>query len=207
MARRDALLKLHKRLVARRNELRKVLAGELKDLRGFDQRNLTGDAADAAFDTGSDEISSQLAELEARELAQVERALAQLRRWRPAMLAAALGFAAGVAIEGASHEFLSVDTGPGVPRKNGEIQYQDIELARKLLDLPDVKLYQVRRERDPAVAEQAQPQVERRFHLDRQRARARHATLTRRSAGRSCCRRCRRAPPSCAAARASRSRR
>ena len=80
MARRDALLKLHKRLVARRNELRKVLAGELSDLRGFDRSDLTGDAADAAFDTGSDEISSQLAELEARELAQVERAVNQLKR-------------------------------------------------------------------------------------------------------------------------------
>ena len=48
--------------------------------------------------------------------------------------AAETNFAAGVAIEGASHEFLSVDTGPGVPRKNGEIQYQDIELARKNAD-------------------------------------------------------------------------
>ena len=48
--------------------------------------------------------------------------------------AAETSFAAGVAIEGASHEFLSVDTGPGVPRKNGEIQYQDIELARRNAD-------------------------------------------------------------------------
>jgi DnaK suppressor protein len=79
MARRDALLKLHKRLTARRNELRKVLAGELSDLRSMDRANLGGDAADAAFDTGSDEISSQLAELEARELAQVERALQRIK--------------------------------------------------------------------------------------------------------------------------------
>ena len=48
--------------------------------------------------------------------------------------AAETSFAAGVAIEGASHEFLSVDTGPGIPRKNGEIQYQDIGLARKHAD-------------------------------------------------------------------------
>jgi len=48
--------------------------------------------------------------------------------------AAETNFGAGVAIEGASHEFLSVDTGPGVPRKNGEIQYQDIELVRKNAD-------------------------------------------------------------------------
>jgi hypothetical protein len=33
--------------------------------------------------------------------------------------AAETGFAAGVAIEGASHEFLSVDTGPGVPAGTG----------------------------------------------------------------------------------------
>jgi len=48
--------------------------------------------------------------------------------------AAETTFAAGVAIEGASHEFLSVDTGPSVARKNGEIQYQDIALARKNAD-------------------------------------------------------------------------
>ncbi len=79
MARRDALLKLNKRLMARRNELRRSLAGELEDLRGSFRGDL-GDAADAAFDTGSDEISSQLAEFEARELAQIERALARLKQ-------------------------------------------------------------------------------------------------------------------------------
>jgi DnaK suppressor protein len=79
MARRDALLKLNKRLMARRNELRRSLAGELEDLRGSVRGDL-GDAADAAFDTGSDEISSQLAEFEARELAQIERALARLKQ-------------------------------------------------------------------------------------------------------------------------------
>ena len=41
---------------------------------------------------------------------------------------------AGVAIEGASHEFLSVDTGPKAPRKGTEIQYQDIEVVRRNAD-------------------------------------------------------------------------
>jgi dienelactone hydrolase len=41
---------------------------------------------------------------------------------------------AGVAIEGASHEFLSVDTGPRAPRKGTEIQYQDIEVVRRNAD-------------------------------------------------------------------------
>ncbi len=48
--------------------------------------------------------------------------------------AAATIFAAGVSIEGASHEFLSVDTGPDAPRKAGELQYQDIDIARKNAD-------------------------------------------------------------------------
>jgi dienelactone hydrolase len=48
--------------------------------------------------------------------------------------AAQISFAAGVAIEGASHEFLSVNTGPTAPRKADEIQYQDIEVVRNNAD-------------------------------------------------------------------------
>ncbi|NDQ57975.1 MAG: hypothetical protein GZ088_12965 [Acidipila sp.] len=40
-------------------------------------------------------------------------------------------FGAGVCIEPAAHEFLTVDTGPSVPRKDNEIQYNDVELVRK----------------------------------------------------------------------------
>jgi len=79
MARRDALLRLHKALVARRDELRRRLGGELKDLR-LQSVDATGDSADLAFDSGSGEVSSQLAELEARELNQIERALARLKQ-------------------------------------------------------------------------------------------------------------------------------
>ena len=79
MARRDALLRLHKSLVARRSELRKRLGGELEDLGTFTATNATGDIADAAFDSGTEEISSQLAELEARELNQIERSLHRLK--------------------------------------------------------------------------------------------------------------------------------
>lgn len=78
MARRDALLRLHKSLVARGAALRKTLAGELQDLR-FKTAE-TGDSADAAFDTGTEEIASQLAEIEARELSQIERALARIKQ-------------------------------------------------------------------------------------------------------------------------------
>jgi len=77
MARRDALLRLHKTLLARGAALRKTLAGELADLR---LKTASSDTADAAFDAGSEEIASQLAQLEARELSQIERALARIKQ-------------------------------------------------------------------------------------------------------------------------------
>jgi DnaK suppressor protein len=81
MARREALLRLHKRLVSRRESLRRMLAGELDDLAGKIRGNqMGGDAADVAFDTGVDEIASTLAEHEARELSQVELALSKLKQ-------------------------------------------------------------------------------------------------------------------------------
>jgi DnaK suppressor protein len=80
MARRDALLRLHKTLLARGDALRRALAGELQDLRKFRSSASTGDTADAAFDSGNEELHSQLAELEARELNQIERALARMKQ-------------------------------------------------------------------------------------------------------------------------------
>ena len=79
MARRDALLRLHKSLLARRTALRSALAGELEDLRRS-RTAQTGDSADVAFDAGSEEIASQLAEIEARELSQIDRALVKLKQ-------------------------------------------------------------------------------------------------------------------------------
>jgi DnaK suppressor protein len=78
MARREALLRLHKTLKARRTELGKILTAELANLRDFKAADATGDSADAAFEADSDEMSSRLAELDARELNQVERAHARL---------------------------------------------------------------------------------------------------------------------------------
>jgi DnaK suppressor protein len=80
MARREALLRLHKSLMSRMTELRKRLGIELADLRKYHGGESIGDSADLAFDSGSEEISSQLAELEARELSQIERALSRMRQ-------------------------------------------------------------------------------------------------------------------------------
>jgi len=80
MARTDALLRLHKSLVGRRADLRKKLADELDNLRNFRTANATGDSADVAFESGSDEMASHLAEIDARELTQIDRALARLNQ-------------------------------------------------------------------------------------------------------------------------------
>jgi DnaK suppressor protein len=78
MARKEALLRLHQSLLARREALRKALAGDLSLLE--EQGGLgRGDSVDAATDTAQDEISSQLAQLESRELVQIERALKRMR--------------------------------------------------------------------------------------------------------------------------------
>lgn len=76
MARKDALFRLHKSLVQRREDLHRRLGGELKDLLS---NTSSGDAADLAFDSAGEEVTSQLAELESRELMQIDRAIQRLK--------------------------------------------------------------------------------------------------------------------------------
>lgn len=78
MARKDALLRLSSRLIARRDALRKALDGDLDSLRELRASHDVGDSVDAAVDSANDEISSQIAEIESRELGQIEHALARI---------------------------------------------------------------------------------------------------------------------------------
>jgi DnaK suppressor protein len=80
MTRRNALLRLHQCLLARRRGLGKKLAGDLANLRDFRAADSNGDNADLAFEADGDEMSSRLAELDGRELNQIERALARSQR-------------------------------------------------------------------------------------------------------------------------------
>ncbi|HEY1064879.1 MAG TPA: TraR/DksA family transcriptional regulator [Pirellulales bacterium] len=77
MARKEALLRLRQMLVKRRDALRKALAGDLSVLKELSEQN-TGDVADFALSVSSDEISSQLAEAESRELGQIDVALERM---------------------------------------------------------------------------------------------------------------------------------
>ena len=76
MARTEALKKLQKTLTARRNELRRRLGSELAALGHAG----SPDSAASAMASTDQELSSQLAELEARELAQIEQALTSIKK-------------------------------------------------------------------------------------------------------------------------------
>jgi DnaK suppressor protein len=78
MARKDAILSMRQILIMRRDALRKALAGDLSLLKEL-RAQAAGDVVDAALDSAQDEISSQLAEVESRELASIENALVRMR--------------------------------------------------------------------------------------------------------------------------------
>ena len=78
MSRKDAILNMRQILIKRRDALRKALAGDLSLLKEL-RAQTSGDMVDAALDSVQDEISSQLAEVESRELARIEYALERMR--------------------------------------------------------------------------------------------------------------------------------
>lgn len=77
-ARKEAVLQLKAILVRRRDALRQALAGDLSLLKELRQQ-ASGDVLDAALDSAQDELSSQLAEVESRELSNIEIALEKMR--------------------------------------------------------------------------------------------------------------------------------
>src|ERR1700682_1565241 len=79
MARKDAILKMREILMVRRDALRKALAGDLSLLKELREQT-AGDVVDFALDSAQNEINSQLAEVESRELASIENALERMRQ-------------------------------------------------------------------------------------------------------------------------------
>jgi len=73
MSRKEALLKLRQVLLQRRDAMRRVLEGDLTALAELSLAS--GDLADAALDSAHEEVTSQMAEVEGRELVQIEEAL------------------------------------------------------------------------------------------------------------------------------------
>ncbi len=80
MARKDALLRLHQRLMEKRDALRQKFGTEDHVWQTNPQTG--GDIGDAANSGASRELNTQLAALESRELRQVEVALQLIREGR-----------------------------------------------------------------------------------------------------------------------------
>jgi len=78
MTRNDSIRSMRDLLVTRRDALRKALAGDLSLLKQLREQS-GSDVVDAALDAAQDEITSQLAEVESRELASIEKALVRMR--------------------------------------------------------------------------------------------------------------------------------
>jgi len=80
MSRKDALLRLHERLIAKRNSLRSKLSEDRET--SAPTNGGAGDVGDIANDGAQTELNSQLAALESRELHQIERAIELIRLGR-----------------------------------------------------------------------------------------------------------------------------
>jgi DnaK suppressor protein len=78
MARKDSIVSMRETLITRRDALRTALAGDLSLLKEL-RSQTSGDVIDAALDSAQDEISSQLAEVESRELASIDNALQRMK--------------------------------------------------------------------------------------------------------------------------------
>tara|TARA_R110002072_G_scaffold173600_3_gene328453 strand:+ start:12379 stop:12837 length:459 start_codon:yes stop_codon:yes gene_type:complete len=83
MSRSDALLRLHERLAARCVELRKKLSLEdSRDEASETSRINVGDLCDVANEGAVNELNSQLASIENRELYLIQRAIVMIRDGR-----------------------------------------------------------------------------------------------------------------------------
>ena len=78
MARTDAILRLHKLLVAKRDDLREKLSAQHSSARPQNG----GDVGDVALRAEHTEINSQIAAFESRELEQIEKALLLIKAGR-----------------------------------------------------------------------------------------------------------------------------
>ncbi len=77
MSRQTAIAKLRDALLRRRDAIRSALNGDLTLLQQLAKDG--GDSADYAMDATQEELSSQLAEVESRELGSIEDALGRIR--------------------------------------------------------------------------------------------------------------------------------
>ncbi len=77
MSRKEALVQLSSVLVNRREAIRAALKGDLSALRELTLA--TGDLADVALDSAHEAVTSQMAEVESRELSKIDDAIERIK--------------------------------------------------------------------------------------------------------------------------------
>jgi len=80
MSRKEALLRLHQRLISQRDELRRKIAEDLG--LAYSPDDGTNDLGEAALQVEQTELHTQLAALESRELRCIEHAILTIRQGR-----------------------------------------------------------------------------------------------------------------------------
>lgn len=78
MARKDAIENLRQVLLRRRETIRRALRGDMSLMKDLREQG-SGDVIDNVVGSAHDELSSQLAEVESRELIHIENALQRMR--------------------------------------------------------------------------------------------------------------------------------
>ena len=81
MLRAEYIRKIRQQLMNRREALRRSLAGDIRSLRDLHDSGV-GDEVDASLVSEQMEVGGQLAEVESRELAKIDEALARIRAGR-----------------------------------------------------------------------------------------------------------------------------
>lgn len=135
MPRKDAMAEMREILLNRRDALRKALAGDLSMLKEL-REQIGGDVVDAALDSAQDEISSQLAEVESRELSNIDKALERMREGSYGKCEACDSNIPMMRLQALPYAVLCIDC-QREAEKHGIDTSQHVADWSQILDLPD----------------------------------------------------------------------
>lgn len=135
MTRKDAVEEMRAVLLTRREALRKALAGDLSMLKELREQT-TGDVVDFALDSAQDEINSQLAEVESRELCSIDKALERMREGKYGNCEACESNIPMMRLQALPYAVLCIDC-QREAEKQGIDPSQHVADWSQILDLPD----------------------------------------------------------------------
>lgn len=135
MARKDAMAEMREVLLTRREALRKALAGDLSMLKELREQS-GGDVVDFALDSAQDEINSQLAEVESRELCSIDKALDRMREGTYGKCEACESAIPMMRLQALPYAVLCIDCQREAEKQGIDVS-QNVADWSQILDLPD----------------------------------------------------------------------